>query len=276
VFSNGVCFRTRIETVAKDLTLWQSIPIFNELFAGELSARLARAGDPGYRAALCDFYEREENEGGVRRVRLHEVSLVSACGSVRFSSNVGRTLDDIARTEEQPVTDVLLDLLLETAFEAELSMPGFSSVDAEANAAIALHPRIVPGASDGGAHVKFYSGGHYGTDIIGWLARDQGLATLEQVHHKLSAVPARLFGFEDRGTLMVGSFADLMIYDLQRLGYPERYDRVADLPNGDWRRVARATGIRWVIVNGEITFHDNECTGSLPGRVLGFGTTIRT
>ena len=47
-----------------------------------------------------------------------------------------------------------------------------------------------------------------------------------------------------------------------------RSQLVHDLPGGDWRRIARARGIRTIVVNGTVTFRDNECTGATPGVVL--------
>lgn len=43
---------------------------------------------------------------------------------------------------------------------------------------------------------------------------------------------------------------------------------MTDLPDGDWRRVRRADGYRHTIVNGQVTFEDNVCTGALPGQML--------
>ena len=41
-----------------------------------------------------------------------------------------------------------------------------------------------------------------------------------------------------------------------------------DLPDGDWRRVQKADGYHYLIVNGDVTFEHGECTGVLPGRML--------
>ena len=41
-----------------------------------------------------------------------------------------------------------------------------------------------------------------------------------------------------------------------------------DLPGGEWRRIQKAKGYRWTLVNGEITFEDGEPTGAMPGRLL--------
>lgn len=74
------------------------------------------------------------------------------------------------------------------------------------------------GTSDGGAHVKFYSGGQFLTDLIQWLVKEEDRYSLVQMHHKLSAAPADAFGFSDRGTLNVGKAADAIICDYEKLG----------------------------------------------------------
>jgi N-acyl-D-amino-acid deacylase len=74
-------------------------------------------------------------------------------------------------------------------------------------------------------------------------------------------------GIRDRGTLREGMPADIVIYDLEKLSLRPT-EKVTDLPDGDWRRVRRADGYRHTIVNGQVTFEDNFCTGALPGQML--------
>jgi N-acyl-D-aspartate/D-glutamate deacylase len=93
------------------------------------------------------------------------------------------------------------------------------------------------------------------------------------VHQKLSFLPAQVAGLHDRGALQVGAAADIVVYDLDALR-PDPdfdYDQAYDLPGGDWRRVQRAVGYRWTIVNGEVTFEDGNCTGAVPGALLRAG-----
>src|SRR5205807_2655867 len=97
--------------------------------------------------------------------------------------------------------------------------------------------------------------------------------TLEEVHHSLSALPARVAGFKNRGTIAEGAPADVIVYDLENLKtVPEGlFDTAFDLPGGDWRRIKRAEGYRWTIVNGEVTFEEGKCTGATPGQLLRHG-----
>ena len=72
---------------------------------------------------------------------------------------------------------------------------------------------------------------------------------------------------KDRGTLREGMAADIIIYDLDKLdALPDEI--VHDLSAGEWRRVQRAEGYRYVMVNGEPIFEDGTCTEALPGKLL--------
>ena len=93
--------------------------------------------------------------------------------------------------------------------------------------------------------------------------------SLEQAHYKMSALPAWFSDMKNRGTLRVGDFADIMIYNYDELGL--LYDKpqfATDFPGGERRLIQKPTGMRYILVNGTVTFQDNECTGALPGKLL--------
>jgi N-acyl-D-aspartate/D-glutamate deacylase len=80
-------------------------------------------------------------------------------------------------------------------------------------------------------------------------------------------LPAHAAQFKDRGTLREGLAADIVVYDLDNLkALP--IEIAYDLPAGEWRRVQKAQGYRWIMVNGGVTFEDGKCTGSTPGKLL--------
>ena len=96
---------------------------------------------------------------------------------------------------------------------------------------------------------------------------------MEEAHYRLSALPAHAAGFRDRGVLREGAAADVVVYDMEELDMDPHWigEVVHDLPAGEWRRVQRARGYKEIIVNGETTFSDGECTGATPGRLLRHG-----
>src|SRR5262249_7098926 len=73
--------------------------------------------------------------------------------------------------------------------------------------------------SDGGAHVRYLTASmgpmHFLIDCI----RDRHLMTLEQAHYKISAYPAWIADYKNRETLRIGDWADIMVYELEKLGY---------------------------------------------------------
>src|SRR4029434_6719320 len=135
-------------------------------------------------------------------------------------------------------------------------------------------PYVIPGVSDGGAHTKFLTAGSYTTDTLTWLVRDEKRLSLEDAHYKLSYLPARAAGFRNRGALLEGWPADVVVYDLARLRrVPDWWDSeiAHDFPGGEWRRIRRAEGYCWTLVDGDVTFEGQRCTGATPGRLLRHG-----
>jgi N-acyl-D-amino-acid deacylase len=85
------------------------------------------------------------------------------------------------------------------------------------------------------------------------------LFSLEEAVRRMTGLPAKWFGFPDRGVLRKGAYADLVVFD------PESVNDVGDFV--DPARPAR--GIKMVMVNGTTTWRDGYGTGERPGRVLG-------
>ena len=105
------------------------------------------------------------------------------------------------------------------------------------------------------------------------MTRETDEMSLEDLHAKLSFLPARTLGLHNRGLLLEGYAADIFVYDYEELGYQrDKYDVDSVLPNGDWRRVVYAQGVDAVFVNGkQILKPGMETTGTMPGEVVGCG-----
>ena len=91
---------------------------------------------------------------------------------------------------------------------------------------------------------------------------------------RFDALPAQLAGCPERGTLQVGSPADIVVYDYENLSIlpPEV---VHDMPGGEWRRVQRASGYRYVLINGEVTIENDSQTETYSGELLRHGRSSR-
>jgi N-acyl-D-amino-acid deacylase len=184
---------------------------------------------------------------------------------------LNRTLADIAHEEAsgRSVVEIMLDLALRSKLALQLRSPQISSTDPRQAARMLSHGAIVVGGSDGGAHTKSFGMGHVPTDLMIWLVREAKLMSLEEAHFHLALKPARAVRLKDRGALLQGFWADILIYDLDELYFDtRRYEIVHDMPNGDWRRKGRAGGYELILVNGVVTHRRDTATGDTPGRLL--------
>ncbi len=184
---------------------------------------------------------------------------------------LNRTLGEIAREDAsgRGVVEIMLDLALRSKLALQLRSPQISSTDPRQAATMLSHGAIVVGGSDGGAHTKSFGMGHVPTDLIIWLVREAKLMSLEEAHFHLALKPARAVRLKDRGALLQGFWADILVYDLDQLYFDtQRYEIVHDMPNGDWRRKGRAGGYEFVLVNGVVTHRRDVPTGDTPGRLL--------
>ena len=191
---------------------------------------------------------------------------------VGWENFLGMTVGQVAEIRGYHPVEAMLDLAVETDLAAEFLTPMREQND-EWMTEMITSPYCIPGVSDGGAHTKFLTAGSYPTDFLMWLVRDTGRLSLEEAHYRLSYLPARAAGFRNRGTLTEGAPADVVVYDLDALNLTPEWagEIVHDFPGGEWRRVQRPEGYRWILVNGEVTFQDGEATGSTPGKLLRHG-----
>ncbi len=131
-------------------------------------------------------------------------------------------------------------------------------------------PYVLFGVSDGGAHTKFLTAGRYPTETLCKVVREHKMLSLEDVHWRLSALPAEVAGFHGRGVLKKGAPADIVVYDFDGLKVLDG-EIAHDLPGGEWRRIQRAQGYKYVLVNGEVTIRNDQPTNTHSGRLLRHG-----
>jgi N-acyl-D-aspartate/D-glutamate deacylase len=149
-------------------------------------------------------------------------------------------------------------------------MPFHNWIDGSLDAigAMLADPNLVPGLSDGGAHVGTICDASYPTTLLAHWARDRdrGLP-LEWVVARQCRATAETVGLLDRGMLAPGMRADVNVVDLEAL-QPRRPYLSFDLPAGGRRLLQRADGYLHTFVAGEETYTNGEPTGALPGRLI--------
>ncbi len=182
------------------------------------------------------------------------------------TSLVGKSFEEIAKLKGldpfDAVFDVLLaeDLGLQNAF---ILAETYSDIDVKN---VMTHPSSMIGA-DGFAVAPYGSlvkmGFHprsYGTfpRVIQEYVRDRKLVTLEEAVRKMTSSPARRLGLWDRGLIGEGVWADIVIFDPDRIKDRATYTDPSQYP----------TGVEYVLVNGKVVVRGGEHTGALPGKAL--------
>ena len=125
------------------------------------------------------------------------------------------------------------------------------------------HPLASIG-SDAGA-ISPQAGGkphprNYGTfpRVLSKYVREEKLLPLEEGVRKMTSLPASVFGIQDRGVLREGFWADITIFDPDKIIDRATYEEPHQYTEG----------ISYVIVNGEIVVENGKHTGKRSGRVL--------
>jgi N-acyl-D-aspartate/D-glutamate deacylase len=189
----------------------------------------------------------------------------------------GRLVSDIAAESHKDAFDALLDIVCADRLRTTFSrVPAPSTPeDWAARQEIWRDPRSLIGGSDAGAHLDFTANFYYPTYMMGTVVRDEGVLSIEEAVAMVTARPADLYGLRDRGRLVPGAYADIVIFDQGTIGAEEVVTKF-DLPSGAGRLFAGARGIERVMVRGEDVVVRNQFTDARPGQVLRSGQDTAT
>ena len=273
VFAQALTTNFASEFTFEEYNLTDTIPCWREALLGTVEEKRVKLADPARRAAMKEIHEERGGLFGagypLDQIKVHWVSSeVPDAGELKDTYE-GYTIGEIAAREGKHPIDAMLDVAVAGELRVGFATP-LLVTPTQSMKEIATAPVALPGVSDGGAHTKFVTTARYPTEMLGLWVREHEIMSLEQAHWRLSAYPAMAAGLRGRGFLAEGVPADVVVYD------PEKVDslpaeRVWDYPAGEWRLIQRATGYDRIIVNGETTFLDGECTEATPGKLLRHG-----
>jgi N-acyl-D-amino-acid deacylase len=175
----------------------------------------------------------------------------------------GKRMSELIRARGGDPVDVLFDLLVEeggsvpTVFfhhseqdmQLVLKQP-WTSVGSDGTA-------VNPGGPTGRSHPHPR---YYGTfpRVLGRYVRELKVLTLPEAVRKMTSMNADKIGLKDRGRLREGQWADITIFDQDRVIDRATFEQPHQFPDG----------IGYVIVNGVVTVDHERHTGALAGRVL--------
>ncbi|MEO6989883.1 MAG: D-aminoacylase [Candidatus Baltobacteraceae bacterium] len=225
------------------------------LFGGR-EAALERLRDPGTQTALALRLELDWSESWGDIV-------VSTLASERNAELAGLHLDEIARRWRLPPARAALRLLIEERFGvqaiffamneddvATVLSASFTCIGSDASARATSGPtaRGVPHPRTFGCFPR----------VFGRFVRGRGTLELAEAIRRMTSLPADAFGLSGRGRIEVGAYADLVLFDPERIVDCATYEQPFAYPEG----------IRAVFVNGTAVARNGVPTRALPGRVL--------
>jgi len=227
--------------------------------------RLVALADASTRAALVEEGRARGTWQDPRFIHPLGTGEVPDWGIDPGSAETGSVAAIAERTGRHPV-EVIVERMLESRgrefFNAWFynrnlpSLPAFLRLD-----------EVCPGLGDAGAHAGQICDADAPTHFLAAWCRERHVAELPEAVRRLSSQPASVLGLVGRGTVAVGGFADLNVFDPAGLqpGYPEY---VHDFPNGKGRLRVGSAGYAATIVNGELVTEQGRHTGNRAGRVL--------
>ncbi len=232
--------------------------------------KLAKLRDPEVRARMRHAVEnpnRDPDAGSTLPPPHWDVTFVDEVTDPANEKYLRRTIAEIAEEQGKAPADAMLDLALSEDLRMKFRWENKTATWEEAVRESMKHPAMLMGVSDGGAHLDRDDGADWSSYFLRFWVQDRGLWTLEEGVRQLTQVPAAMAGFGDRGMLLPGLAADIMIFDPKTVG-PGTKRMVHDLPGGEGRFSARPRGFIATIVNGEPIVLDGKRTDALPGQLL--------
>ena len=210
--------------------------------AGGGDSLRARIADPTTRARLVkDMEDNLRRRGGAQTLLMT---------STRDSTILGKRLDAIARDRKTTPIEAAIQIIL----NGGSSVASFNMNEKDIEKFMVQD--FITTDSDG-------SDGHprkYGTfpKLIREYVLTKHVLTMPQAIKRSTSTSAKLLGFTDRGSLLPGFFADVIVFDPETIADKSTYEKPTLL----------AVGMKYVIVNGVLTIDDGHYTGVTAGKPL--------
>jgi len=179
----------------------------------------------------------------------------------------GKRLSEIAKMRNKSPEETIIDLIIQDHSRIEVIYFLMSEDNVKKEIALPYTSLGSDEASMAPEGVFLKSSAHpraYGTfaKLLGQYVREEKLISWEEAIHKMSGLAAQQLHLNKRGTLKVGNYADVIVFDPKMIGATSTYEKPHQL----------AVGMTDVFVNGVQVLRDREHTGAKPGRaVFGMG-----
>jgi N-acyl-D-aspartate/D-glutamate deacylase len=248
---------------------YRAVFAWHDMLRLPFEERMKFLRDPAARDTLryaCENYNIDPAKGSTHPPPLFDQLYVDRVSLPQHAGLVGRTIADIAAEQGKTPADAMLDLAVAENLETQFSQRNENKEWIDEVREAQLHPHMLVGTSDAGAHLGRQDTADVPTYFLRTWVLDRQVCSLEEGIRQLTQIPASVLGFTDRGTLEIGKWADMFVFDPETIGPAgTRYDE-RGLTQNAGRYVATATGVAATIVNGVPIVVDGELTDALPGQ----------
>ena len=263
------------EDMISPTTVFQGMNTWDSVMALPVEERMRSFRDPEIRRALS--IEGVETEGehryrmnrGTRTMsfnRRWDLVQVYMAHEERNRRYSGMSVEEVANEQGKGIMDAFLDLVLDDDLRTSFQVIDRNS-DPTSQREILGSPYTVIGTTDGGARPDKGDRTTYSTYLLSHWVREEQVLTLEDAVYRMTGKTALMHDLHDRGFIQAGKAADITIFDPDTVGMKPR-EPMYEFPGGEMHVKQPATGIDYVIVNGEVLLENGEHTGALPGQVL--------
>jgi N-acyl-D-amino-acid deacylase len=246
--------------------IWGPSPLASlipaRFLAGGAEAVARRLRDPKVRDATARSFDQGDNF----LLRCGPLSELRLTSSTTHRENVGMTLAQIAEARSQHPGETVCDLLADEGADlySVLIQHRYATASALEKLMLDEHCAFesdgVVASADGALSRITMNRSTYGyaPRVLGELVRERGLLTLEEAIRKMTSLPADAVGIRDRGRLVEGAIADVVVFDEAT---------VADATT-DMELQASPRGIVAVVVGGRPAIHGRFVDPGHAGQVL--------
>ena len=239
---------------------------------------------PAMECVSLELYEKVLADNNFRETLLNEIEndaqvrlfngdwdkiIVREVNNKKYENLEGRSIKDIALDANVNPLDWLLDHSLSINGMDTLFIAMLLNSDEKAVGKLLKHPRSNITLSDAGAHLTFFNDAGYGLYMLQRWVRENKLMSIEEAIYNLTGKQADIYRIDQRGRLVPGQYADMMLFDPDEVAVSQSY-RVSDLPGGGSRLNIDGKGIKGVWINGKRVLEDGDLISknNLPGKVL--------
>jgi N-acyl-D-amino-acid deacylase len=175
----------------------------------------------------------------------------------------GKTLAEVAKLRGKSPEETAMDLVIQDGSRVDVAYFLMSEENLKRQLKLPYLSFCSDAASMSGEGVFIKTSAHpraYGNfaRLLGKYVRDEKVIPLEEAVRKLTSLPASNLRIQKRGSLRVGNFADVVVFDPATIQDQATFDKPHQL----------ATGMVHVFVNGQQVLQNGQHTGAKPGRFV--------